>query len=51
MIETLKGFPPDTIAVKGSGLVSATDYKFVLMPAVERVLKQYDCVRADPKRS
>jgi hypothetical protein len=45
MIETLRGFSPDTIAVKGSGFVSATDYDLVLVPAVKQVLKQHDRVR------
>ncbi len=45
MIETLNGFPPDTIAVKVSGLVSATDYDLVIVPAVERMLKDHDRVR------
>jgi hypothetical protein len=45
MIETLKGFSPDTIAIKGSGFVSGADYDTVLVPAVERTLKQYDRVR------
>jgi hypothetical protein len=45
MIETLKGFAPDTIAVKGSGFVSAMDYDRVLLPAVEQVLNDYDHAR------
>lgn len=45
MIETLKGFPPDTLAVKGRGFVSAIDYDLVVTPAVEQVMRHCDRVR------
>ncbi len=45
MIETLKGFAPDTIAIKGSGFVSAADYDQVLLPVVKQVLHRHDRAR------
>ena len=45
MIETLKGFPADAVAVRCRGYVSKVDYDEVLAPAVERALKAHEKLR------
>lgn len=45
MIETLKDFPADAVAVRCSGFVSKADYDQVLVPAVERALEAGDRIR------
>ena len=45
MIETLKDFPADAVAVRCSGFVSKADYDQVLVPAVERALETSERIR------
>ena len=45
MIERLKDFPADAIAVRCSGYVSKADYDQVLVPAVETALKTHQDLR------
>lgn len=45
MIELLKGFPDDVVAVHCSGQVTRKDYDTVLIPAVEKALQSNDKVR------
>ncbi len=45
MIETLKDFPADAVAVRCSGFVSKADYDRVLVPAVDRALDAGDGIR------
>lgn len=45
MIETLRDFPADAVAIRCSGFVSKADYDQVLIPAVEQALKASDRIR------
>lgn len=45
MIELLKGFPGNVVALSASGRVSREDYQEVVIPAVDRALAQHDKVR------
>jgi SpoIIAA-like len=45
MIETLQGFPENTLAFACHGHVTRADYEKVLVPAVEQALKAHDKVR------
>jgi SpoIIAA-like len=45
MIETLKDFPVDTVAVRCSGFVTKADYDQVLVPEVEQALKTNERLR------
>jgi hypothetical protein len=45
MIELLKGFPDNTVAVACRGKVTKRDYDTVLVPTVEKALKARDKVR------
>ena len=45
MIEALQGFPENTLAFACHGHVTRTDYEEVLVPAVEKALKEHDKVR------
>ena len=45
MIELLKGFPDNVVAIACRGRVSREDYDTVLIPAVEKALQSYDKVR------
>jgi len=45
MIERLKGFPDNVVAIRASGEVTKKDYDEVLIPAVEKTLKTHDKVR------
>jgi SpoIIAA-like len=45
MIETLKDFPADAVAVRCSGFVTKTDYDQVLTPAIEQALKVHERLR------
>lgn len=45
MIELLKGFPSNVVALSASGEVTKTDYEKVVVPAVERALDQHEAVR------
>jgi len=45
MIELLKDFPANVIALSASGQVTRDDYQKVVIPAVERALAQHDKVR------
>ena len=45
MIELLKGFPGNVVAISCHGQVSKQDYDEVLIPAVEKALQSHDKVR------
>ncbi|HUZ90538.1 MAG TPA: STAS/SEC14 domain-containing protein [Methylocella sp.] len=45
MIEALKDFPANVVAVACKGRVTSLDYETVLVPAVESALKQHDKLR------
>jgi hypothetical protein len=45
MIELLKGFPDNIVALACKGQVTRRDYETVLVPAVEKALKQHRNVR------
>jgi SpoIIAA-like len=45
MIELLKGFPDDVVAVSCKGRVTKSDYDTVLVPTVEKALKAHEKVR------
>ncbi len=45
MIQTLKGFPADVVAVRCSSFVSKADYDQVLIPAVEQALRAHERLR------
>lgn len=45
MIEVLKGFPDNVLAVDCSGRITKADYQRVLIPAMEAKLKQHDKLR------
>jgi hypothetical protein len=45
MIELLKGFPDNVVAVSCKGRVTKDDYDKVLVPTVEKALKTHDKVR------
>jgi len=45
MIELLKGFPSNVVAIACHGTISAQDYDTVLVPAVEKALETNDKVR------
>ena len=45
MMELLKGFPDDVVAVSCRGEVTKQDYDTVLVPAVEKALKAHEKVR------
>ncbi len=45
MIELLKGFPENVVAITCHGDVSRKDYDDVLIPAVEKALQSHDKVR------
>jgi hypothetical protein len=45
MIELLKGFPENVIAVACKGMVTKNDYDRVLVPAVEEALNAHEKVR------
>ncbi len=45
MIELLKDFPGNVVALAASGQVTKADYEKVVIPAVERALAQHDKVR------
>ena len=45
MIELLKGFPSNVVAIACHGNVSRHDYNDVLIPAVENALQSHDKVR------
>jgi hypothetical protein len=45
MIEALQGFPDNTLAFACHGHVTKADYEQVLVPAVEKALKEHDKVR------
>lgn len=45
MIERLKGFPDNVVAIKARGEVTKSDYDEVLIPAVENTLKSHDKIR------
>ena len=45
MIELLKGFPDNVVAIACHGEVTRKDYDTVLIPAVEKALKSHDKVR------
>ncbi|MGD8479851.1 MAG: STAS/SEC14 domain-containing protein [Methyloceanibacter sp.] len=42
MIELLKGFPDNVVAVSGKGQITKSDYDRVLIPAVETALKEHE---------
>jgi hypothetical protein len=45
MIEIMKGFPEDVVAVNYSGHVTRGDYERILIPAVENALKTHEKLR------
>jgi hypothetical protein len=45
VIELLKDFPGNVVALSASGQVTKADYEKVVVPAVERALSQHDKVR------
>jgi len=45
MIELLKGFPDNVVAIACHGEVTKKDYDEALIPAVEKALKAHDKVR------
>jgi hypothetical protein len=45
MIEQLKGFPENVIALAGRGQVTKADYRAIVVPAVEQALAAHDRVR------
>ena len=45
MIEMLKGFPENALAVACRGKITRRDYETVLIPAVEAALKTHDKLR------
>lgn len=45
MIECLKGFPSNVIAIAARGEVTKSDYDDVLIPAVEKALQSHDKIR------
>lgn len=45
MIETLKGFPANVVAFRGTGQITRQDYEGVVIPAVEAAFKQYKEIR------
>ena len=44
MIELLKGFPDNVVAVSGKGRIAKNDYDTVLVPAVDKALKAHEKV-------
>ena len=45
MIDVLKGFPDSVVAIACRGRVTGGDYETVLIPAVEKALKEHEKVR------
>jgi len=45
MIELLKGFPENVIAVSCKGKITKSDYDTVLVPTIEKALSAHDKVR------
>lgn len=45
MIELLKNFPSNVVALAASGQVTKEDYEKIVVPAVERALAQHEKVR------
>jgi SpoIIAA-like len=45
MIELLRGFPDNVVAIKCHGEVTRKDYDTVLVPAVEKALTSHDKIR------
>lgn len=45
MIELLKDFPGNVVALSASGKVTKEDYEKVVVPAVERALAKHDKIR------
>jgi len=45
MIELLKGFADNVVAVCGKGRITKNDYDTVLVPAVDKALKAHEKVR------
>jgi hypothetical protein len=45
MIELLKGFPDNVVALSGKGRITKSDYDTVLIPAIDAALKAHEKVR------
>jgi hypothetical protein len=45
MIEVLKGFPENVVAVAAKGKVTRSDYENVLVPAVEKAFQRHEKLR------
>ncbi len=45
MIELLKDYPANVVALSASGQVTKADYEKIVIPAVERALAQHEKVR------
>lgn len=45
MIEILKGFPDDVLAISGSGWITAADYRDVVVPEIDRRIEKHGRVR------
>jgi hypothetical protein len=45
MIEILKGYPDDVLAISGTGRITASDYRNVVVPEVETRIARHGGVR------
>jgi hypothetical protein len=45
MIELLKGFPENVVAVTAKGNVTRADYETVLLPTIGKTFERYDKIR------
>jgi hypothetical protein len=45
MIEFLRGFAENVLAIRGKGRITKTDYDTVLIPAIDNALKRHDKIR------
>ena len=45
MIEVLRGYPDEVLAISGAGRITADDYRNVLVPEAEARIARYGCVR------
>jgi hypothetical protein len=45
MISLLKDFPRNVVAIQASGQITKEDYQDILVPEVEKALKDYDKIR------
>jgi hypothetical protein len=45
MLEILKGYPDDVLAVSGKGRITAEDYRDVLIPEANRLIEKHGTIR------